>query len=1116
VRESVTTSFRVRLLGIPRAEIAGRPVSFATRKTVALLAYLLLERGPHSRERLSGLFWPESDAERARGALRTTLAYLRDALGPEAGRLSGDRAAIAFDRGNVEVDLDAPGADSADTFLEGLAFDDAPELERWLGVERERWRRRQVAALQQIALHHLERNDPRQAIPYAERCLALEPGDEPVLRLLLEAYLRAGQPAEAWSAYQAASDRFEGKPGRGLSSQTIVLAERARAALAPVADPSASALDRIEAAFVGRAAERLRLMAALDRLEHRPRAVVVEGEAGIGKSRLCAEFAAWASARGADVLRGRAAPPIGDALLPYATIVDALRPRLERENAPDDLLADLWLAELSRLLPELVDRYPDLPRPGTDGGAAARLFEAVARVVQALADRAPVVFLVDDLQWADGSSRDVLRYCARRWAETSSRVLLVCTVRDEVEQAWFVELERDLAVERIHLGPITTEDTLSWIGDGPGHMAFARWLHAETDGNPFFVGETLKMLVEGGVLQEQSAPDGGRGFDFEMALARETELRGILPPRVRDVIRARLARLDGPPRRVLTAAAVLGARAGTRELSAVTGIGPEAMLDVVDGLIAARWLVEDGSNAGARLRFSHDKLREAIASDLSQSRRQALHQRALEVLRLEGAPAAELAAHASAAGLVHQTIEWSIAAGEQALAVFATREAIERLDAARVLIGSDLAVDLTRRLFANLGRALELAGTLTAAREVYLELLARARARGLASLECLALNRLATLAAHAEFDLERALDLLKEAQAAAHRGGLRSDQAETHWNVAQVSYYSRELLLARANAAMALALARQIGDADLLGRCLNVSAYVLLDVGEAEAARAHAEEAIEVLHALGNRVLEVDSMAMLCGVLVVLGQAASGIAHARAALELSQRVGNTWGEVFSRYHLALGLVEQDELDESASLLEHACQLANGGAASPLLVRLVRNALGSVQRAQGRTEAARLSHTANTPAALLEPLAHASLTGDEPVRLPASALIDGLSLADLSADYACLGDWAAAADFARKLLLGVDHVPAYARLRTLWFEVAALVRAGERAAARHTLAAFVSSAGNSRRYLVTRLRAESELAHSAFERFDLLVQAYEVARELDLRLEVRELDAANRP
>jgi hypothetical protein len=139
----------LRLLGLPRVEVDGQSVAFATRKTLALLAYLVVERGPHAREKVTALLWPDSDAAHGRAALRTTLAYVRTALGPEAARLRADRARVEFESDGAWLDLQALDADSVGTFLDGLSVADAPEFEEWLTVQRERWRRQVAHVLKQ-------------------------------------------------------------------------------------------------------------------------------------------------------------------------------------------------------------------------------------------------------------------------------------------------------------------------------------------------------------------------------------------------------------------------------------------------------------------------------------------------------------------------------------------------------------------------------------------------------------------------------------------------------------------------------------------------------------------------------------------------------------------------------------------------------------------------------------------------------------------------------------------------------------------------------------------------------------------------------------------------------
>ncbi len=189
------------------------------------------------------------------------------------------------------------------------------------------------------------------------------------------------------------------------SADTIALAEHIRTTSArrpgscsarPTSAENQPPGDLI-APLVGRASAFTQLVGCYQQARlGQPQTVLLVGEAGIGKTRLANEFVAWAQAQGAEALSGHAFELGGR--LPYQPLVEALRPRFEEENAPEDLLDDLWLSVLSRLLPELRVRYPDLPAPTQDELAARlRSFEAVARFLDALAKRTPLVLLLDDL-----------------------------------------------------------------------------------------------------------------------------------------------------------------------------------------------------------------------------------------------------------------------------------------------------------------------------------------------------------------------------------------------------------------------------------------------------------------------------------------------------------------------------------------------------------------------------------------------------------------------------------------------------------------------------------------------------------------------------------------------
>ena len=163
--------------------------------------------------------------------------------------------------------------------------------------------------------------------------------------------------------------------------------------------------------------------------------MVLRGEAGIGKTRLARKFLAWASAQGAELLQGGAFE--SGSHLPFQPLVDALRLRLEHENSLQDLLDEVWLSPLSKLLPELRQTLSELV-PGSFGSASpgsrvsqAQLFEPLVQYTLALAKQAPLVLFVDDLQWADSATLDLLQYAIRRWQDNTARVLLLVSLRSE-------------------------------------------------------------------------------------------------------------------------------------------------------------------------------------------------------------------------------------------------------------------------------------------------------------------------------------------------------------------------------------------------------------------------------------------------------------------------------------------------------------------------------------------------------------------------------------------------------------------------------------------------------------------------------------------------------------
>jgi DNA-binding SARP family transcriptional activator len=523
---------RLSLLGAAEASFAGRPLAFRTRKSFALLAYLALDPIPHRRERIAELLWPEGDGEDARASLRTALNYLRHGIGPLAdGILAATRDTVGLRRGAVEADVGALRqaqqlAHQFDAglrrqleltinryrgpFLAGMFLPDAPEFEAWIESQRAHWRAVAAELLSQLAKLQAEAGETGAAEASLEKWANVEPDVELPWRRLIELQLSTNNRAAARRAW----DRFCG----GLASVNATPSSAMTRLHEQIAGPAPTKVQAVGASsrdvdfppFVGRRREWAQLTASHRRAEEgRTEVVILQGSSGVGKSRLVSEFGFWAQHAGSDVIAGRGFGGVSE--LPYAALVDGLRPRLEAENAPDDLLSDLWLGELSRLLPELRERYTDLAVPTDDRLTRARIFEAVTRLGMGLARRKPLVWLIDDAQCTDADTQDLLRYAVRRWNETRTSLLLVLSARDgpasDGVEPWLSALESETSAPRLWLDPLQPGEVTQLVGilaephsaDGAGDLG--RWLAEKTGGRPRSLVQTLRGLVERGVLR---------------------------------------------------------------------------------------------------------------------------------------------------------------------------------------------------------------------------------------------------------------------------------------------------------------------------------------------------------------------------------------------------------------------------------------------------------------------------------------------------------------------------------------------------------------------------------------------------------------------------------------
>lgn len=1054
---------QLRLLGHPRVRHEETAVEFRTRKALALLVYLAIEEGMHAREKLAAIFWPQNDASSGRANLRNTLALLRkplrhraaDAKEATAGKshLIATRNALGFNRDTdftsdwhllQQAVLDR-GIDSLQEivdryrgdFLDGFILGDAPEFDDWARLHREQAHRQLETVFGHLSQKQMESGKAARALNVTNRWLQHNPLSEAAYRRLMRLHLMQGDRQAALDAYRQCRSTLDRELDAEPEAETIALAERIRTAEDqgkkqavdwPASSRPRAAQDHetVSLPLIGRGREYRRLVAAFySSAGGDPQVPVIEGQAGIGKTRLTGEFLRWAAAQGADVLRGRAFEAGGR--VPYHPLVQALRPRVEAENAPEDLLSDVWLTELSRLLPELRDRYPDLsPPPAGEAAARTRFFEAVTRLGSALAAHAPLVLFIDDLQWADTATLDLLHYAAGRWHEEQAPILLLLTLRSEALleplggtstlEEWLDGLAQTVASVHLQLGPLTTRQTRELMetmtGNGPQAAVFADWLYEETDGQPFYVQETLKALLDQEwlrLVQDQEEPR----LDVAAALDENgnihPQLRGFLPPGVHKVVRQRLSRLSQDGFVLATAGAALGQTFSFENACRLADIAQHAALRALDELLANRILQEVGDQAAQPYNFSHDKIRDVVYTEAGDARRRLFHRRALSTLREAGAPAAELAHHALQAGLAETAVRHSITAGDEAMQLFAVRDAAGYYEQARQILaeqaGVDVETDRRLHLHRRLGRAYDILGDLHRAETIYGEMAALAREQVDLTTQALALNRLATIKAY-QSDIEAALSLLEEALPIARRSGDRRGLAETHWNFAQMALYGGGVQQMGEHGRKALQLAREGDDAELIARCLNSLAYNARNQGQASQAMTYGEEALERYRELGDRPLVSDCLGLLSQANLMAGRPQSAVAYAREALAISRDVESPHGIGFNGLMLILALVETARSGEAADLFEEL--RASTAWRSPHEQIMAQLMAGIIHRACGDVDAAlKLDE---------ESLSLINTHGDElPIPLKEIAAIS------LTEDYALRGKWEAAAAHA-------DQVP----------------------------------------------------------------------------------------
>ena len=712
------------LLGAPRLEKDGAGVEFDTRKAMALLAYLAVTGEVHGRDTLATLFWADYDQSSARAALRRTLSVLNKGLGDDV--LDIRRETLGFTsparlwvdvtsfhhlleenkrhvHASVETcpsclrRLEQAAALYRGDFMAGFTLRDSPQFDDWQFFQSESLRRDLAGALEQLShsLAALGRYD--DAILHARRRLALDWLHEPAHRQLMLLYAWAGQVGSALRQYQECAHILEAELGVEPMEETTQLYEAMKDHRLPPAPSqegasmSAPALTSLpvfesqpaqELPLVGRWEELSALESRYTGMQASGYLMVIEGEAGVGKTRLAEEFLRRRIASGAVPIT--ASCYSGEAYLAYAPFIQALQTAFKRADRSDwrVSLEQGALVEAGRLLPELAqDLSPAAPLSDAPG-AQMRFYEGVSQVLRAACGESPPgILFIDDLQWADEASLDLLTYLVRR-----RHLFLLVTWRsedippDHRLHRLLAEAQRNHVGSSIHLSRLdarAVQELVDAVAVGSNvHLeGLSQRLFEETEGLPFFIAEYLAVL-----------PGSGTGQQSAWAI----------PQGVRDILHSRLESAGEAGRQLLQAAAVIGRSFDFDTLQETSGRSEDETATTLEALVG-RSLIREREAGGeliGRLEydFSHDKVRSLVYAETSQARRRILHQRVADALlrharghKEQRLIAGQLAYHYRQSGRATEAAEYSRLAGEHARSLFANAEALGHFQVALAL-----------------------------------------------------------------------------------------------------------------------------------------------------------------------------------------------------------------------------------------------------------------------------------------------------------------------------------------------------------------------------------------------------------------------------------------------
>lgn len=896
-------------LGPPRLERDGHIVTPDTRKATALLAYLALNRERPSRDWLAAFLWPEFDERRAKAALRRTLSTLRAAVGAEAFFASREAIGlelgaawcdvVAFQQALQQGDWAAAVTLYRDDFLAGFTLRDSLPFDDWQLQQQESLRRELVQALTQLA----QTTKGETAVSYAHRWCQMDPLREEAHRQLMRSLAENGRFAAALVQYRdcvrildeelgvaplpETTDLYHAIQNDRLSQSDKITNWQAAKLIGEIPLPSSPTHPvSLSSLFIGRDADLQQMQQLYHQVGPDGRWLIIEGEPGIGKTRLAEALVSWAAAAGAITLTARCYE--GETNLAYAPLIQVLEAGLTLDAT--ERLKSLpvnHLAEAARLLPSIAEgRTLPAQAPLSGPGEQVRFYEGVIHVLMALLDGAvPGILWLDDAHWLDSASQELLLYLLHRW-QKRPLLIIFCWRAEELPPAnpllpLAARLHRDGVSQTIsptrftaeQVNDLLTKSGVVFSADLPDR------LFAETEGLPFFVVEYLRVLEESGEV-----------WTADKALT--------IPATVRDLLHNRLAHVGERERQILQTGAAIGHNFDLELVQAGSGRSDEETVAALEMLTARGLLVEQLAHDQITFDFSHDKMRTLVYEEMGLARRRLLHRRLASVLAAQRQPttavSAQIASHYQLAGMEAEAAAYFVQAGDQARALFAHQDALHYYRAALAL-GADPAW----RLHAACGELLVRLGVYPDALTSYETAAALAPEAALGELE----HQLAqvylrqgswTLAAH------------KLDQAQQHLGDQVDPATLAHLILDQslVAYRQKQPEKALALARQAHTLAENANDDPTLALAKNSLGMLARSRGELETAVSFLEQSRRLADECAQLDVQIAARNNLALALGAGRQTEDAITQLKEAIQLCQRYGDRHYEAALRSNLA--------------------------------------------------------------------------------------------------------------------------------------------------------------------------------------------------------------------